>query len=87
MKRSGTVTRINEKRGMVAILTEDDGYTVVELTGDLELSVGDEVSWSDGYALGSEVYRNLSTEERGEVYVQNHSVSLALLGSQLLLSS
>ena len=85
MQRNGTVAAINPTRGMVAIATEDDGFTVIELLSDFELEIGDSVSWSNGYGLGHETYKNLSKGSSEQVYVQNHSVSQASLRAQLLL--
>lgn len=70
---------------MVAVATEDDGYTIIELLSHFELEVGDKLSWKNGYGLGSEVYRNLSKGTQEEVYVQNHGVHQSLLRQQLLL--
>jgi len=84
MRRSGTVTEINPARGMVAIATEDDGFTIIELLSDWDIEVGDSVGWADGYGLGSEVYENLTKGTREEVYVQNHGVSQANLRQQLM---
>lgn len=84
MKRTGTVASINASRGMVAIATTDDAYTIIELLSDFELNIGDEMSWSNGYGLGHEVYRNINTQCSEEVYVQNHSVSQNCLRDQLL---
>lgn len=70
---------------MVAIETNDDGYTIIELISDFEVEVGDSVAWVNGYGLGSEVYENLTKNTSGEVYVQNHSVSQSNLRQQLLL--
>lgn len=85
MPRRGTVAAINSARGMIAIATDDDGYTIIELLSDFELDIGDNISWSNDYGLGHEVYKNLDKNCSEEVYVQNHSVSQALLRSQLLL--
>jgi len=85
MRRSGTVADINPARGMVAIATEDDGFTIVELLSDWEIEVGDSIAWGNGYGLGSEVYENLTKGTREKVYVQNHSVNQASLRQQLLL--
>ena len=85
MRRTGVVSAINQKLGMVAIATEDDGYTIIELLSDFEIEVGDSMTWSEGYGLGSEIYENLTKGSRDEVYVQNHSVSQSNLHQQLLL--
>lgn len=85
MRRSGTVAAINPSRGMVAIATEDDGYTIIELS-EFELEVGDEMSWENGHGLGSEIYENHTKGTRQEVYVQNHAVSKANLAATSLLA-
>lgn len=85
MARRGTIAKINPSRGMVAISTEDDGYTIIELLSDWEIEVGDLIAWDHGHALGSEVYQNLSRRSRAGVYVQNHSVHYSQLDQQLLL--
>lgn len=79
------MTLINPQRGMAAVLTEDDGYTIIEMIGGLEVELGDELSWANDYGLGSEMYRNLTQDERDEVYVQNHSVSDNNVRQQLML--
>jgi hypothetical protein len=84
MQRNGVVAAINPKRGMVAIATEDDGYTIIELLSDFELEIGDSVFWSNGYAMGHETYENVSKGSSAEVYVQNHGVSKENLRKQLL---
>ena len=85
MRRIGRVAAINPARGMVGIATEDDGYTIIELLSDFELEVGDEMTWANGYGLGSEDYTNTTKGETEEVYVQNHAVSKSNLRAQLLL--
>ena len=85
MRRTGQVAAINANRGMVAIATEDDGFTVIELLSGWGLEVGDSIAWSNGYGLGSETYENLTQRTSGEVFVQNHAVSRADLLTQLLL--
>lgn len=85
MQRSGTIAAINPNRGMVAIATEDDGFTIIELLSEFELEIGDFISWLNGYGLGHEIYKNISKGSSGEVFVQNHAVSQANLRTQLLL--
>ena len=85
MSRSGVVAAKNPKRGMVAIRTEDDGNTLIELLSDFELELGDKVVWAEGYGLGSETYRNVTKGVSEEVYVQNHGVGESILRQQLLL--
>ena len=83
MARNGVVAVLNPRRGMVAIRTEDDGFTIVELLSDWELQVGDEIQWQNDYGLGSEVYENSTKGSRSRVYVQNHAVGPAILRQQL----
>jgi hypothetical protein len=85
MRRTGIVAAMNPRRGMVAITTEDDGYTIIELLSAFELEIGDEMVWENGHGLGSEIYSNATKGTREEVYVQNHAVSKANLNQQLLL--
>lgn len=85
MRRHGRVAAVNPARGMVAIATEDDGYTIIELLSHWDIEVGDSIIWANGYGLGSEVYENVTKRSREEVYVQNHSVSQSALRQQLLL--
>ena len=70
---------------MVAIATEDDGLTIIELLSNWNIELGDCIVWANGYGLGSEVYENLTKGTREEVYVQNHAVSSDSLHQQLLL--
>lgn len=85
MSRTGVVAAMNQKRGMVAIETEDDGYTIVELLSEFEFELGDKVVWANDYGLGVETYKNVNKGVGEEVYVQNHSVSKTNLRLQLLL--
>ena len=62
---------LNPQRGMVAVLTEDDGYTIIELLSDFELELGDKVAWTNDYGLGSEVYKNLIKGVSAEVYARS----------------
>jgi len=84
MQRTGIVAAINPSRGMVAIATEDDGYTIIELLSSWDVEVGDEIAWQNGHGLGSETYENLTKGSREVVYVQNHAVGQATLRQQLL---
>lgn len=85
MRRNGKVAAVNPLRGMVAIKTDDGGHTIIELRSDFELSVGDEMTWANGYGLGPEIYENTTKGTRDEVYVQNHDVGNANLRTQLLM--
>lgn len=85
MRRTGTVAAINPGRGMVAIATPDDGFTIIELLSEWNIELGDSIAWANGHGLGSEVYENLTKQSREEVYVQNHGVNQASLRQQLLM--
>ena len=71
---------------MLAIATEDDGFTIIELMSEWDIEVGDLIAWQDDYALGSETYRNVTKNSQSGVFVQNHGVSNAQLRQQLLLT-
>lgn len=86
MPRAGTVAAMNPARGMVAISTEDDGFTIVELLSSWELEIGDSVRWANDYGLGSEVYENVTKSTRSGVFVQNHAVHASSVSQQLLRS-
>ena len=83
--QSGTVVATNPGRGMVAIATEDNGVTIIELLSEWEIEVGDVIRWPDDTALGAEMYENLTKGTRAQVYVQNHEVAPAYVRRQLLL--
>ena len=84
MAMRGIVSAINPRRGMVALQT-GHGFTIIELLGNDEIEIGDELCWSDDTGLGSENYRNITKGTRFEVFVQNHWVSERQLRQQLLL--
>ena len=64
MSRKGVVGAMNPERGMVAIATEDDGFTIIELTSEWDLEVGDAVRWDHNYGLGPETYETLTKDSR-----------------------
>ena len=78
------VKYMNPKRGMVAVLTEDEDFSVFELLGD-ELEIGDIVEWKGEHPLGGEDIVNLSKKENIRVFFENHCVPKAQLGQQLLI--
>jgi len=75
MRRNGTIAVIVPPHGLVAIATEDDGYTIIELLPEWDLEIGDAISWANGDALGDEVYENLTKGTQATVYVQTHGIS------------
>lgn len=79
----GRVVHVNQHRGMVAVLTEDEEYSIIELLGD-DVEVGDVLRWKGDYPLGGETIRNLTQGMSIEVFFQNHSVPQHQLRQQLL---
>jgi len=82
---NGKVYQINPNRGMVAVLTENGDFTIIEIIGAYEIDIGDELTWKNDTALGSEQYRNITKKQDIEVFVQNHSVNKNQLRQQLFL--
>ena len=80
----GVVHSMSPRRGMVAILTESAGFTIIEMLSQDDIEIGDEMSWEDDTGLGSETYTNVTKGERFDVFVQNHWVSSKQLEQQLL---
>lgn len=80
----GIIRYMNSNRGMVAVLTENENYSVFELLGGDPVEVGDVVSWKDDTALGGELLTNHTQGGHFEVYFQNHHVSRPQLKQQLL---
>ncbi|MGO8704909.1 MAG: hypothetical protein ACLQVA_13930 [Candidatus Brocadiia bacterium] len=83
---TGTIYRINPQRGMVAILTETDGFSVFELLSEIPLEIGDEVKWEPDTSCGRTHLVNITKHRTDEVYFQNHWVSAEQLRQQLLLN-
>jgi len=79
---TGTVTEINQVRGMVAVATEED-FTIIELTEE-GIEEGDQLSWSESHPQGSGTVKNLTQGRTVNVYFQNHWVSREQLRQQLL---
>jgi hypothetical protein len=78
----GEVVEINRRRGLVAVLTEDGDYSIIELLGD-DLDVGDEVAWHADSPLGGETINNMTQGVKMEVFFQNHCVPENQLRQQL----
>lgn len=79
----GEVMHINQQRGMVAVLTDDGDYSIIELLGE-DVEVGDALRWNGDDPLGGETIRNLTQGMAMEVFFQNHYVSKTDLRQQLL---
>jgi hypothetical protein len=83
--RRGMVRKCNLVRGMVAIETSDDRYTIVELLCGNEIDFGDQIEWRTGHDLGGAEYFNRTRGETLDVYVHNHGVNEPGLDLQLQL--
>ena len=81
----GRVYAINRNSGMVAIETELHGFTIIELSTDAGIEMGDELSWEGDLKMGAETYNNVSTNRPVDVFVRNHLVSKNDLRRQLLM--
>ncbi len=79
----GEVVQVNQQRGMVAVLTNDGEYSIIELLGD-DIEVGDVLQWNGDYPLGGEAIKNVTQGMTIEVFFQNHCVPEHQLRQQLL---
>jgi hypothetical protein len=82
MRRSGTIALIDPEQGAAAIATDGQTYSIIELSPDWSVEIGDRIEWENGDALGFETYENVSKGTRGDVFVQNHEVSEKALRMQ-----
>jgi hypothetical protein len=85
MMTSGVVKHINRQRGIVAILTPNAAYTIIELLSDQDINIGDQMQWRNETGMGSETYTNVTQSKSMDVYVQNHWVPEQQLRQQLLI--
>lgn len=81
----GTIHAVNPAKGMVAIKTENGDFSVFENLGSHEFEIGDKVSWRNATGLGDEPLSNHTQGSQGDVYFQNHHVTLGQLRQQLLM--
>jgi len=81
----GVVYKANPPRGMVAIYTDEQGFTIIEVTDETTFEIGDQVQWEHSLNMGGETYRNLTKGIDVDVFVQNHGVSQQDLPQQLLM--
>jgi len=84
MIMKGIIFDINWERGMVAVLTESEDYSVFELLSEEHLDIGDEVSWNENHPLGDCKIKNYTKNEIIEIYFQDHWVNNQNLKSRLL---
>lgn len=80
----GTVHSMNPRRGMVAIETEDSGFTIIELLNDTNIDLGDIMEWHPATAGHHQVYYNHTKGSKMRVYAQNHWLNHGQLRQQLL---
>lgn len=81
----GIIHQINLQRGMVAVRTEQNDFSVFELLGGLDhIEEGDIVSWIGSTPLGGQQISNHTRNLSLYVYFQNHHVSYGQLHEQLL---
>lgn len=80
----GLIHEINWQKGMVAVLTETENFSVFEIQSDDNFEIGDEIFWEEHRPLGDCTIKNLSKNETSEVYFQNHWISSDNLKQQLL---
>lgn len=78
----GTVSAINQLRGMVAVSTERD-FSIFEIISSNRVDVGHTVSWQEDTSLGRTEITNHTTGERFDVFFQNHWVGKTNLRQQL----
>lgn len=79
----GSIYRINHNRQMIAVKTDEGGFSVFENINEAEFELGDSVSWRNDTGLGSESLKNLTKNRTVEVYFQNHHVTQENLPAQL----
>ena len=80
----GTISNINWNRGMIAVLTESEDYSVFELLSEENIDIGDEVSWHENHPLGDCKITNHTKNEIIEIYFQDHWVTNQNLRRRLL---
>ena len=81
---TGIVAKINHRSGMVAVQTETNDYSILEIIGGDPIKEGDEVSWENDTGLGHGILSNLSQNLKYEVYFQDHWVGHNQVLSQLI---
>ncbi len=85
MQRSGIVSILNRKQGLVAIRAERGDYAIFELLYELRLDENDTVIWNDRSDPGFVHLSNVSTGAQDDVYVRHLSIAEADIRRCLLL--
>lgn len=83
MSREGTVTIVDRDQSAVVIAVQGQGFTIIELTSDWDIVVGDTIRWENDDALGFETYSNVTRGTDDEVFVQNHGVDESSMRLQM----
>jgi len=66
----GVIKLINERRGMIAVRTDHDEYSVLELLGGYSPEIGDVIS-GNLENLGGESVKNITQGEAWDVFIQD----------------
>ena len=66
----GAIKLINERRGMIAVRTDHDEYSVLELLGGYSPEIGDVIS-GNLENLGGESVKNITQGEAWDVFIQD----------------
>jgi hypothetical protein len=80
----GEISEINLQKGIVAVLTETEGYSLFEIFTDDDIDVGDELFWSENLPMGDCFVRNLTKNTMMQVYFQNHWFNYENIKKQML---
>lgn len=66
----GVIKLINKRRGMIAVRTDHDEYSVLELLGGYSPEIGDVIS-GNLENLGGESVKNITQGEAWDVFIQD----------------
>jgi hypothetical protein len=80
----GYVHTINRRRGLVAIATNEHGYTIIEMVAGDSINIGDQMEWEDN-SLGRATYTNLTKAMQISVNVHGHGIPEARVRQKLRL--
>jgi hypothetical protein len=81
----GKITHINQVRGMGAVKTETEGYSIFELLSKVDIAIGDEIEWENDTNAGTTKVRNNTKNISFNIFFQNHRVGEEILLGQLRL--
>jgi len=66
----GKVRAINHKEGLIAVETDSNEFSIIELLGGYDVEMGDIIS-GDLESLGSETVINKTQKEEMDVFIQD----------------